>query len=240
MQKKQTQEAQNSQNIMATVLKSIPKEANITKIDYEGPRIALYTNKPKFLMENNIIISNLVNVIKKRIVIRTDEKIRKSEEDARKILDECVPDDANLESTFFDTATGEVSIQVKRPWLCQRDAAEFNHADVTEKTGWKLRIKKATTNPSSTLKAINYQLKVSSSERAKQLKEIGEEIFRPRLVQKSEVSLLTLGGFGQVGRSCMLLTTADSKILIDCGVNPGARTPSESFPRFDWANISLD
>ena len=92
MQKKQTQEAQNSQNIMATVLKSIPKEANITKIDYEGPRIALYTNKPKFLMENNIIISNLVNVIKKRIVIRTDEKIRKSEEDARKILDECVPD----------------------------------------------------------------------------------------------------------------------------------------------------
>ena len=51
---------------MATVLKSIPKEANITKIDYEGPRIALYTNKPKFLMENNNIISNLVNVIKKK------------------------------------------------------------------------------------------------------------------------------------------------------------------------------
>ena len=100
MQKKQTQEAQNSQNIMATVLKSIPKEANITKIDYEGPRIALYTNKPKFLMENNIIISNLVNVIKKRIVIRTDEKIRKTEEDARKILDESVPKDANLEANI--------------------------------------------------------------------------------------------------------------------------------------------
>ena len=58
--------------------------------------------------------------------------------------------------------------------------------------------------------------------------------------QKSEISLLTLGGFGQVGRSCMLLTTADSKVLIDCGINPGARTPSESFPRLDWANISLD
>ena len=97
---------------MATVLKSIPKEANITKIDYEGPRIALYTDKPKFLMENNDIISNLVNVIKKRIVIRTDEKIRKTEEDARKILDESVPKDANLEATFFDTATGEVSIPV--------------------------------------------------------------------------------------------------------------------------------
>ena len=123
MQRKQRQEQpQNGQNIMATILKSIPKEANITKIDYEGPRIALYTDKPKFLMEHNDIISNLVNVIKKRIVIRTDEKIRKSEEDARKILDESVPKDANLEATFFDTATGEVSIEVKRPWLCQRTA----------------------------------------------------------------------------------------------------------------------
>ena len=133
---------------MATILKSIPKDANITKIAYEGPRIALYTNKPRYLMDNNDIISNLVNVIKKRIVVRTDEKIRKSEEEARKILDNVVPRDAGLEATFFDTATGEVSIEVKRPWLCQRDAAEFNHSEVTENTGWKLRIKKATTKPS--------------------------------------------------------------------------------------------
>jgi len=225
---------------MATILTSIPKDANVTKIDYEGPRIALYTNKPRFLMENNDIISNLVNQIKKRIVIRTDVKIRKSEEDARKILDSVVPADAGLEATFFDTATGEVSIEVKRPWLCQRNAQEFNHAEVTEQTGWKLRVRKSTTKPSNTIKTINYQLKVSSTERAKQLKSVGEEIFRPRLVQKSEVSLLTLGGFGQVGRSCMLLTTPDSKVLIDCGINPGARTPSEAYPRLDWANISLD
>ena len=240
MQNKQQQDIQSSQNIMATILSSIPKDANVTKIAYEGPRIALYTNKPRFLMENNEIISNLVNVIKKRIVVRTDEKIRKSEEEARKILDNAVPSDAGLEATFFDTATGEVSIELKRPWLCQRDAKEFNHAEITENTGWKLRIRKATTKPSNTIKSINYQLKISSSDRAKQLKSIGDEIFRPRLVQKSEVSLLTLGGCGQVGRSCMLLTTPDSKVLIDCGVNPGARTPSEAFPRLDWANITLD
>ena len=241
MQKKQQQQVdQSSQNIMATILTSIPKDANVTKIDYEGPRIALYTNKPRFLMENNEIISNLVNQIKKRIVIRTDEKIRKSEEDARKILDSLVPKDAGLEATFFDTAAGEVSIEVKRPWLCQRNAEEFNHTEVTEQTGWRLRIRKSTTKPSNTIKSINYQLKISSAERAKQLKSVGEEIFRSRLVQKSEVSLLTLGGFGQVGRSCMLLTTPDSKVLIDCGINPGARTPSEAFPRLDWANISLD
>jgi len=241
MQRKQQQkELPQSQNIMTIILESIPKEASVTKIEYEGPRIALYTTSPRYLMENNEIISNLVNIIKKRIVVRTDESIRKSEEDAKQILTQMIPKDANLQSTFFDTATGEVSVEAKRPWLLQRNAEEFNHAEVTEKIGWKLRIRKATTNPSNTIKTINYNLKVSSAERSKQLRQIGDEIFRPKLAQKSEVSLLTLGGFGQVGRSCMLLTTGESKILIDCGINPGARSPSESYPRLDWLGFTLD
>src|SRR3989337_1696990 len=173
MQRKQQQkELPPGQSIMASILQSIPREANVTKIDYEGPRIALYTTSPRYLMEHN--------------------------EEA------------------------------------------FSHAEVKEKTGGKLRVRKATTNPSSTIQAINYNLKISSADRGKQLKQVGEKIFRPRLTQKSEVSLLTLGGFGQVGRSCMLLTTPDSKILIDCGINPGARSPMDSFPRLDWANITLD
>ena len=241
MQRKQQQkELSSGQNIMATILESIPKQANITKIEYEGPRIALYTNTPRYLMENNEIISNLVNVIKKRIVVRTDESIRKSDEEARKILTQFIPKEADLQNTFFDTALGEVSLEAKRPWLLQRNADEFNHAEVTEKIGWKLRIRKATTNPSNTIKMINYNLKIGSSERCKQLRKIGDEIFRPKLTQKSEVSLFTLGGFGQVGRSCMLLTTGESKILIDCGINPGAKSPSESYPRLDWANVTLD
>ena len=239
MQKKQ-QVVSNGQSIMATILKSIPKEANVTRIDYEGPRIALYTKTPKFLMENNTLIASLVNEIKKRIVVRTDESIRKNVDDAKKILSENVPKEASLQGVFFDTTTGEVSIEVKRPWLCQRNVEEFNHAVMAEKTGWKIRVRKSTTKPSNTIQSINYQLKISAAERAKHLKQVGEQIFRPRLVQKSEVSLLTLGGFGQVGRSCMLMTTPDSKILIDCGVNPGAHNPNEAFPRLDWANITLD
>ena len=88
MQKKQSTKElpPSSQNIMATILQSIPKEASVTKIEYEGPRIALYTNSPRYLLENNDTISNLVNIIKKRIVIRTDESIRKSEDETRKFL----------------------------------------------------------------------------------------------------------------------------------------------------------
>ena len=241
MQRKQQQkELPSSQNIMATILQSIPKEAGITKIEYEGPRIALYTKTPRYLMENNELISNLVNVIKKRIVVRTDESIRKPEDESRRILTECVPKEANLQGIIFDTATGEVSVEVKRPWLLQRDAKEFNHAEVTEKTGWKLRIRKSTTIPSRTIQTINATLKQYSSERSKQLKQVGDEIFRSRLSQRTEVSIYTLGGFGQVGRSSLLLSTPESKILIDCGINPGARSPMDSFPRLDSLNLTLD
>ena len=240
MQRKQHKDVIESQNIMATILKSIPPDAKVTKIEYEGPRIALYTAAPRYLMENNATISNLVNVIKKRIVVRTDESIRKSEAATRKIIMGLVPKEADLQGTRFDTATGEVSVEAKRPWLLQRDAKEFNHIDVTEKTGWMLRIRKATTIPSRTIQTINATLKQSSAERSKQLKQIGDEIFRSRLSQKTEVSLYTLGGFGQVGRSSMLLSTPESKILIDCGVNPGARSPMDSYPRLDSLNVTLD
>ncbi len=241
MQRKQQEKEVHStaQSVMATILQSIPKEAQVSKIDYEGPRIALYTKSPLYLMEHNEIISDLVNVIKKRIVVRTEESIRKTEEDARQIIAKALPKEAELQGTFFDNAIGEMSVEVKRPWLLHNNP-QFNIAQLTESTGWRLRIRKATTIPSSTIQAINYNLKVSTSDRAKHLKQIGENIFRSRLAQKSEVSLLTLGGFGQVGRSSMMLVTPESKILIDCGINPGARTPVESFPRLDWANITLD
>ena len=237
--KQQQRDVSPATNIMATILQGIPKEADVTKIDYEGPRIAIYTKKPRYLMEHNEVISNMVNLIKKRIVVRTEESIRKSEEEARQILTQALPKEAELGGTFFDTAIGEMTVEVKRPWLLFNNAA-FNMAELVEKTGWRFRIRKATTIQSQTIQTINYNLKISSTERSKHLKQVGEKIFRPKLSETSEVSLMTLGGFSQVGRSSMLLTTRESKILIDCGVNPGARTALESYPRLDWANITLD
>lgn len=236
--KQEPREPPPNQNIMATILQNIPKGAKITKIEYEGPRIAIYTSSPKFLLERNKALSSLVSTIKKRIVVRTDQSIRKPEASAEKILAQRIPKDAGLQSTFFDGAIGEIIVEVKRPWLLQKNK-NFDHNDITEELGWRIRVRKAATTASSTIQTINYNLRVSNTERLKQLKQIGDEIFRPRIASKSEVSLLTLGGFGQVGRSCMLLTTPESKILLDCGVNPGARSASEAYPRLDWANITL-
>ena len=229
----------DTQSVMAIILQNIPKEANVTKIEYEGPRIALYSNTPRFLLEHNERIARLVNIIKKRIVVRTSESIRKSEDEARKLIAEYVPQEAGLQGTIFDTTTGEVSIEAKRPWILQKKSDDFNQFDLIEKIGWRLRIRKSTTLPSRTIQLINATLKQSSAERSKQFKQIGDEIFRPRLSQRTEVSLYTLGGFGQVGRSCMLLSTQESKILVDCGINPGARLAADAYPRLDSLNLTL-
>ena len=53
-----------------------------------------------------------------------------------------MPKDADLQGIFFDTSIGEASLDIKRPWLCQRDSKEFDHTNVTEETGWRLRIRK--------------------------------------------------------------------------------------------------
>lgn len=241
------QEKINGQNnsIMSVILQDIPSDAAVTRIEYEGPRIALYTKNPRYLMENNQIISNMVNTIKKRIVVRTDESIRKSEEDARNILLQLAPKEAEVKSTFFDTALGEIIVEVKKPWILNAPADidnpnGFNVVDLVDKTGWKVRVRKASPIQSETMQQVNYTLKMTVQDRSKFYKHVGEKIFRPKLDENAEASLLTLGGFGEVGRSCMLLTTHESKILMDCGINPGAKEPLSAFPRLDWANMNLD
>src|SRR5207245_11808141 len=113
-------------------------------------------------MEHNEVISNMVNVIKKRIVVRTEESIRKGEEESRQILTQMLPKDADLQSTFFDTATGEMTIEVKRPWLLNNPEI-FNMTDLVSKQGWMIRIIKSTSGQSQTIQTINYNLKISSS-----------------------------------------------------------------------------
>jgi predicted metal-dependent RNase len=60
------------------------------------------------------------------------------------------------------------------------------------------------------------------------------------LTQEAEASLLTLGGFAEIGRSCMLLETRESKIILDCGLNMSAKDSLAAIPRFDIAGISME
>ena len=101
MQRRTSYNENTSQHIMTTILQNLPEESGLTKIEYEGPRIALYSKNPRYLMQNAQLVSNIVNTIKKRIVIRIDGPIRKSEEEANQILHEFIPKEVRILETFF-------------------------------------------------------------------------------------------------------------------------------------------
>jgi uncharacterized protein len=225
-----------SQNIMAVILQSLPQEASLTKIEYEGPCIALYSKKPSYLLQNNQLVLNMVNTIKKRIVIRTDESIRLSQDESTKVIADTIPKDAAVTGTFFDAVLGEAVIFAKKPLLILR---EDKGLDLTEKIGWKVRVRKAPQNMLP-IETLYKTLAEKTSQRIKFYREVGDKIFRPKLSDQAEASLLTLGGFAEIGRSCMLLETRESKIILDCGLNVSAKDPLAATPRFDIAGISME
>ncbi|MDG7027047.1 MAG: beta-CASP ribonuclease aCPSF1 [Nitrososphaerota archaeon] len=222
---------------MSAILTNIPAEAQITRIEYEGPRIALYTRNPAFLHKNSYVISEIVNSLKKRVVTRTEKSIRKQESDARQILERLIPPGAGASNYFFDDALGEITLEAENPKVLSQEAG-FDLGGAMEQTGWKIRVRKAPHIKSTAIQNVYYALKVGSEAREKFYRELGEAIFRPRIAAEEHVTIKTLGAFQQVGRSCVLVETAESKILLDCGIHPGSRNSWDAYPRLDWADIS--
>ncbi|MDG7013576.1 MAG: beta-CASP ribonuclease aCPSF1 [Nitrososphaerota archaeon] len=222
---------------MSAILNNIPAEAQITRIEYEGPRIALYTKNPAYLHKNSYVISEIVNSLKRRVVTRTEKSIRKQESDARQVLERAVPPDAGASNYFFDDALGEITIEAENPRLLSQDAG-FDLGSAMENTGWKIKVRKAPHIKSTAIQNVYFALKAGSEIREKFYRELGEAIFRPRIAAEEHVTIKTLGAFQQVGRSCVLVETAESKVLLDCGIHPGSRNPWDAYPRLDWADIS--
>src|SRR5918911_241239 len=59
-------------------------------------------------------------------------------------------------------------------------------------------------------------------------------------INKEEVMLFCLGGVKQVGRSCFIVATPESKVMLDCGINPGESLGLNAYPRLDWFSFDLD
>lgn len=221
---------------MSTILNTIPAEAGITRIEYEGPRIAIYTKNPAFLHRNSYLISEIVNTLKKRVVTRTEKSIRKQEAEARAILERNVPQEAGVTGYFFDDVLGEVTVEATNPKAMSQESG-YDLGKLIEETGWKIRVRKAPHVQSSAIQSVYFALKSDTEKRERFLKDLGEAIFRPRMLSSEHVTIKTLGAFQEVGRSCILVETSESKVLLDCGIHPGAKNSWDAFPRLDWADI---
>ncbi|MGN6613953.1 MAG: MBL fold metallo-hydrolase [Candidatus Nitrosocosmicus sp.] len=225
----------DKQSIMATILQNLPRECSLTKIEYEGPRIALYSNQPEFLLQNTHVLSNIVNLIKKRIVLRLDESIRRKKNEVVDIVEKNLSKESGFTDILFDPVLGEATIFVRKKNQIILDEENIANT-LTNQTGWKISFKKAPRSL-SIIKEINKILNNTTDERIQFYKRIGEKIFREKLYENVEASLISLGGFSEIGRSSMILSTNESNILIDCGLNLYTDDPLLMFPRFDSIGI---
>ncbi|HXV46013.1 MAG TPA: beta-CASP ribonuclease aCPSF1 [Nitrososphaera sp.] len=245
------------------ILKSIPSDSQISLVRFEGPNIALYTKNAKFaLTELTYYLSSLSKTLKKRFIIRTDPSIRLPEDQTRQVVVKLLPKDVLVSAVFCDDATGEVVLEVSKPESIDPNMI----VQIAQSTGWTAHTRRSPHIPSTSINIIHSTLKGSAKERTDFLQKLGKRIFREPLVvgngngsarqqaaaepgsgrpqswstNKEEVMLFCLGGVKQVGRSCFIVVTPESKVMLDCGINPGEMSGLDAYPRLDWFNFDLD
>lgn len=99
--------------ISQCILEQVPKQAEVTRIEFEGPALAVYTKKPEILIEQSYVVADIVNLIRKRIVVRSDPSVRSEEKEAERNIHEIVPQEAEITNINFDPSLGEVIIEAK-------------------------------------------------------------------------------------------------------------------------------
>lgn len=218
--------------ISQVILQRIPKKAEVTRIEFEGPALAVYTKRPEVIMEQSSIIADIVGSIRKRIVIRSDPSTRLPEKDTERIVKEVVPKEAGITNINFDPSLGEVIIDAKKPGLVIGKSGEVLQ-EILKKSKWRPRILRSSAIPSKIIAHVRHYMHSESRERERILRNVGERIFRPSSVESGDVRVTALGGFREVGRSAILLQTRESMVLLDCGINPGSTNPLNAFPRLD-------
>lgn len=223
--------------IEKTVQSVLPSETQITKIEMEGPEVAIYTRNPKAFFENESFVAKVAFELKKRVHIRTDKSLLTEPEEAKKKILEIVPENAGIQEIYFSPAFSEVVIESMKPGVVIGKGGEISKR-ITLETGWTPTILRSPTSPSEILKGIRHHLFKNSAERKKTLQEVAKKIYR-KIEPKADswIRLTALGSFQEVGRSCILLETPHSKILLDCGINPAGN--ENAYPYLDSLNFPL-
>ena len=210
------------------VQSKLPPDINVTGLEFEGPELVIYTDDPKKLADDGEIIRNLAKELRKRVVVRPDLKVLAEPEIAITKIQEVVPKEAVLTNYYFDGETGEVQIEAEKPGLViGRHGATLR--EITKLIGWTPKVVRTPPVRSTTIANIKDYLRSVQSERKNILRTVGRKIHRDIASKDQWVRITTLGGCREVGRSCMLLSTPESRIIIDCGVNVGSDDSATPF-----------
>src|SRR5712691_4759404 len=201
----------------SVVKKVVPDHVEITQVDFEGPTIVIYTKNMEVFAESNDLVRQIAQQLRRRIVVRPDPSLLASQEEAEKVIREVILPEAQITGIYFEPETGEVTIEALSPGLViGRHGSVLN--EIKKKIGWAPKVIRTPPIPSKTVEEIRQYLRTINDERQTFLKQVGRRLAREVPQGENYVRITALGGFRQVGRSCALLSTRESKVLIDCGV----------------------
>lgn len=200
---------------------TMPSDIRITDVEFEGASLVVYTLDPEKFAEKNEIIKQLAKKLQKRIVVRADPSVLEDMERAEEKIKEIIPDEAKLVNIYFEPDVGEVTIEVEKPGLAiGKKGALLN--EIRKTIGWSPKVIRAPPMPSKTVQDIRRYLRMVAEERIQFLRKLGRRLHRGTSDGEKWIRVTSLGGYRQVGRSCSMLSTPDSKILIDCGIDPSS------------------
>jgi uncharacterized protein len=227
-------------NIIKEILTVIPKE-KISDAVFEGANIVFYTKDADFFLNNKGIVKEAVSQFKKRIELRPDPSISLDPEKAKEIILSTLPKEAGIGDILFSPHRSLVTIEAEKPGLAIGKQGSLLRS-IKEKTMWVPFVRRTPAMKSKLIENVRAVLYQNSDYRRKFLDKVGHRIYDGwKRGKKDEwVRMTWLGAGRQVGRSCMLLQTPESRVLVDCGVNVAGTTPSESYPYLDVPEFNIN
>jgi len=199
------------------VRKVVPSGVEITNIEFEGPVLAIYTKNMDVFAENNDLVRQLAQSLRKRVTIRPDPSLLSPQDEAEAVIKEIIPVEAQITSVYFEADSGEVTIEALSPGLViGRHGSVLN--EIKKRVGWAPKVVRTPPIPSKTVEEIRQYLRSVRDDRTQFLKKVGRRLTRELATGESWVRITSLGGYRQVGRSATLINTRESKVLVDCGV----------------------
>ena len=162
-----------------------------------------------------------------------------SSEKAEVEIKKIIPAEAEITGLIFDVQRSIVVIEAKRPGMVIGKQGSILN-EIRNSTMWTPQVQRASAIKSKITENIREVLYANNNYRRKFLDEIGQKIYKEWNPEKVDewVRLTFLGGGRQVGRSCMLLQTPNSKVLIDCGLDVASQG-TDKFPYLDIPEFNL-
>ncbi len=209
------------EELQQTITEAVPPDISVTEVKYEGPELVIYTRDPKRFARNGDLIRDLASQLRKRITVRPDPAVLTRPDQAREAILNVIPDDAEVTDLDFHQDTGEVVIEAAKPGLViGRHGSTLR--EIAQESGWTPEVVRTPPIESSTVSNVRNFLKQEREERRDVLERVGRQIHREEMSDDEWVRVTTLGCSREVGRAAFILSTPETRILIDAGDKPGS------------------